>query len=373
VARSEDIQLAEGSASSDDVFEVEVLPPDAGVEIDHAVGLTGEQARAMTDLVTGLTKTGWQLGRRARKQTYRLVPPERLAEGLRDRSLRLADATKGDASVLIKSTETGRIAGHGRLQKVKVSKAKVFGPAVWEVMAMASQQHYLVEISAKLSALQHAVDELLERVDDEKVGLLRKATKVADDAISQLAEGGTVSQGRRRELQDQAHKVDETWHELLRRVTRQLDAYKQGTEKAETVAESFALLLLSSRALAECSGVLTQLPYTTRDEQRGVWREEHARIVAAGRELRDVAEGMQAAHILWSDRKAARELVATKNPVRFVNRKARRELPRKPKQHPLDDGIVAQCSALTAPPARPTMLLQIAADGSVRVGTEKRD
>jgi hypothetical protein len=86
--------------------------------------------------------------------TFRLVPSEQASKGLADGSLRWATGKKGDASVLIKDKATGRIAGHGQLQKARPSPAKVLGPAAWEAMAMATQQHYLVEINDKLQCIE---------------------------------------------------------------------------------------------------------------------------------------------------------------------------------------------------------------------------
>ncbi|MDQ3631358.1 MAG: hypothetical protein M3417_08865 [Actinomycetota bacterium] len=42
---------------------------------------------------------------------------------------------------------------------------------------MATQQHYLVEINDKLEGVQKGVDEVLSRMDDDKLGTLAKVRK----------------------------------------------------------------------------------------------------------------------------------------------------------------------------------------------------
>jgi hypothetical protein len=114
--------------------EVDVLPA-APAEPSPASALTlsGGAARNARDaLGTALIETATMGRRAAAETTYRLVASEQAAKGLADGSLLWANASKGDASVLIKNTATGRIADRGELHRVRPSPAKVLGPAVWE-------------------------------------------------------------------------------------------------------------------------------------------------------------------------------------------------------------------------------------------------
>ena len=98
----------------------------------------------------------------------------------------------GDASVLVKSTETGRIAGRADLKSAKPSAMKALGPVAWQAMALATQQHYLVEINDKLGGVKGAVDELLARLTDDKRA---EADELRDEAARirvKLARGENV-------------------------------------------------------------------------------------------------------------------------------------------------------------------------------------
>jgi hypothetical protein len=168
-------QQPEHTGSEDALLAVEVLAPDAPRPGTHGgVTLRAEAARDLRDTLGGALVKSAKAGRRAAETTYRLVPSQQASQGLADGTLRWATASSGDAAVLIKETATGRIAGHGQLQRVKPSPAKLLGPAAWEAMAMATQQHYLVEINDKLQSIEKGVDEALSRMDDDKRGTLRQ-------------------------------------------------------------------------------------------------------------------------------------------------------------------------------------------------------
>jgi hypothetical protein len=350
-------------------FEVQVLEPD--VEIVDPVLLRGREARALTDLVTGVTKTGWRLGRRAREQTYRLVPPPELAAGLRDGSLKWAEASGGDASTLIKSSETGRIVGQGQPKRAAGAGAPI-GPVAWEALAMVSQQHYLVEISSKLSALQAGVDEVLARGDDKNLAALRRAARVAAATSAELAKGESVSGGRRRELEADAREVEQIWYELALRLDRHLTEYRKKDGKkgqAGQVADAFTQLGYATQALIQCSEVLPQFPFSDPAEQARVWREERGRVLSATRQLRAAAQELDEAHIVWSERRLEHDRAATKNPVTLTRRLVSGELWARPAQQPLDEQTVIRARQLTTPP--PTaMLVRVSSDSTVEVGAE---
>ncbi len=154
--------------------------------------------------------------------------------------------------MLIKDKATGRIAGQGRLQKVKAGPAKILGPAAWEAMAMATQQHYLVEINDKLETIERGVDEVLSRMDDDKLGTLEHASRLARASLDTLDHGRTLSPNRIEDVRNAAQKADEAWHQLHRRATRTIAEYQRGDRGAEDVEQSWALLLKATQALGEC-------------------------------------------------------------------------------------------------------------------------
>ena len=112
-------------------------------------------------------------------ETYRIVLDPAQQKALRDGTQRFAKPGKGDASLRLKDVMTGGSMPEARLEKVGESAkiatpsvTKVLGPVAWEAMAMATQQHYLVEISDKLEGIASGIEELLERDDDDKRGTL---------------------------------------------------------------------------------------------------------------------------------------------------------------------------------------------------------
>ena len=65
------------------------------------------------------------------------------------------------------------------MNQIKPSPAEVLGPAAWQAMALATQQHYLAEISAKLDGIQQGIDELKKLHTDDRIGSLKHLGKLA--------------------------------------------------------------------------------------------------------------------------------------------------------------------------------------------------
>jgi hypothetical protein len=358
--------------ASDPLLEVEVLPPgrtDAG---GQGVVLAGEAGRSAIDGLGSLVALGAGVGQRSNQVTYRLVAPGQAGAGLADGSLRWATASRGDASVLVKDSATGRIAHHGQLHQVRPSPAKVLGPAVWEAMAMATQQHFLVEIDAKLQTIERGVNESLQRLDDDKRGALNQARKLAHDVASLTARGEAVSATRRGELSRATERVDVVWHQLHERARRHLAAYRAGGDTtAADVEASWELLLRATQALAECGAALTALPYATVEELQDATEEEHRRIGAAVQEVRSMAGELHAAHGDWSAQRAEWLYSRTRNPVTHAKRKVKRTSIAKPAQEPLPAFTAWHCGVLAVPPKPPTALLAtVNEDGTVVVSAE---
>jgi hypothetical protein len=83
--------------------------------------------------------------------------------------------------VLVKNAKSGRIAGNADLKRVKPN---LIGPAVWQAMAVATQQHYLVEIFGKLEGIKAGVHEILARLDDEIDGRLNHLEEIGSVLVS---------------------------------------------------------------------------------------------------------------------------------------------------------------------------------------------
>jgi hypothetical protein len=360
------------AASGDAAMQVEVLPPELVPEVVRGVTLRGEAAR---DVTASLVRLGGpaavDMARQAAKPTYRLVPSPQTAEGIADKSLRWATTKRGDASPLIKDAKTGRIAGRGDLQKVKPNPAKLLGPAAWEAMAMATQQHYLVEINDKLESIERGVDEVLSRMDDDKLGTLNYASRTARSALAGLADGRTLSPNTVDSIGDAAQRTDEVWHQLHTRAQRTIAEYHRGKATAAEVEQVWALLVKATQTLGECSTVLTAIPYATVEELRDATAEERERALAAIAEVRPLADDLQLAHGQWASSKAEWELRFTRNPAKKATRRLKGTVPVKPQQQPLDYATVWRASQLGAPPAPPeALLVTVHEDGRVLVVAE---
>jgi hypothetical protein len=359
-------------ATDDALAVVEVLPA-ALVPSDaaNAVVLRGDAARDVRDAMGSAVLKGMHLGRRAAEKTYRLVPSEKTAQGLSDGTLRWATAKNGDASVLIKDKATGRIAGQGKLQAVRPSPAKLLGPAAWEAMAMATQQHYLVEINGKLEGIVKGVDEVLARMDDDKRGTLHDVHTAADFLRTRLSEGGLPSAARRIEFRTEVRDVDRVWHQLRERMDRHLEGYLRGDVSAKAVEESWAMLLFATQVLGTTSALLTELPYDSVEDLEEATTEERARVLAAIGAIRSLAGKLHSSHLDWSAKSFEYESRRTRNPAKQAVRAVRRTQAVKPAQAPINYATAWLASQLAASPRLPAALLvSVRGDGTVTVTTE---
>lgn len=179
---------------------------------ERAVRLVGAAAVEMRDALAQATRGG-DLSRKARRELYELVPPPTLAEGIRDGTLRAAKPKTGDASVLVKNVKDGTIVGKADLQRVKPTPAELIGPVAWEAMALATQQHYLAEISEKLDGIQHGVDEVLAQLNDDRVGSLNHWSEVAASAQAAARRDGRLSETRLAEVREGALRTNRGYRE----------------------------------------------------------------------------------------------------------------------------------------------------------------
>lgn len=356
--------LREAELASIEVLGDVAFPPDT------AVTLTGDVGREVADSLGRAAKTGLDVFKSSRRTVYELLPSEATKAGLADGTLRWATPKNGDASVLIKNQSTGRIAGHGELRQVRPKPASVLGPAVWQALAVATQQHYLNEINGKLADLDAKVDEVLARLDDETQGVLKRAATLAGRTATALAQGETVSDARVDELRQAAGRADEAWHALLIRTRRHVEDYAQGTATADDVELSFALLLEATEALVACADVVVSLPHREVDALHVLVREEGERIYGAMDELRTLGDEMCRVNSEWAEQWA--EYRRKRGDKKMLAREWQHRRPikklRKPHQQTLPTGTVSRCLDLVLPPAPvDRLLVEVAPDGAVRV------
>jgi hypothetical protein len=209
---------------------------------------------------------------------FELVPPKDLAAGIRDGTLRMATPKRGDASVLVKNVKNGHIAGKSDLHHVKPTALGLVGPAAWQAMALATQQHYLAEISEKLDGIKAGVDEVLARLDDDRIGALNDISELAADAQAAARRDGRLSGGRTDDLRRAAADAKRLWHQIATTVRRQLGQYREGKLAAADVEQSFAMLTHATRVLAQCSDALVAVPHGTAAELQAAVAEEQDRL-----------------------------------------------------------------------------------------------
>jgi hypothetical protein len=350
----------------------------------HAVSLRGEAARQVRDVIGRATRDGLRIVRGARPDgVYEIVVPEHLAKGLTDKTLRFATPGSGDASVQIvhaKGSGGKGFAGRGDLREVKTTALDVFGPAAWQALALATQQHYLAEISAKLEGIQAGVDEVLARLDDKVIAALKDISESAAQARQALEREGKLSPRRLADLRDDAKEARRVWFETAETAGRQLDDYRAGKLGAERVEQSLATLMHATRVLAQCSDTIVAVGYSTADELQEVVADERDRIYPAIPQLLELCETAAAISDEWQARNDAYEALRPKNriarrlplPVVRLHQDEQATgliVRHRPRQQPLSDAAVERVRALAeGGSAAQRLVVEIAADGSVLVG-----
>ena len=354
------------------------------VDRAHAVSLRDEAARQMRDGIGRATREGLRMARGPRPgDVFELVASEHPAKGLKDGTLRYATPARGDASVLIMNAKGPGIAGKADLRDVKPTAVSVFGPAAWQALALATQQHYLAEISSKLEGIQAGVDEVLARMDDKIIAALKDISESAAQARQAVERDGKLGTRRLADLRDDAKEARRLWFETAETARRQLDDYRAGKLGAERVEQSFAMLMHATRVLAQCSDTIVAVGYSTADEIQEVLAEERARIYPAIPQLLELCETAAAISDEWQTKNDDYEALRPKNkiarrlplPVVRVTQDEHATsliLRRRPKQQPLTDAAVDRVRALAGGvPATQRLVVEIAADGSVLLGPGK--
>jgi hypothetical protein len=354
-------------------FTVERPKDVTAPEDGRSVVLSERDAHMLVDCVAAGAKVAWGFRRRrAVEGLYRIVPGEELAKGLASGEFRYTVASSGDASVQV-IDRTGYVGRADLRSATAPSAMTLIGPAAWQAMAMATQQHYLVEISGKLTAIDGKLDELIARDEDLKVSGSLKARALAAAVQTTLSTGGVVTPQRREELGVLLRRIDDDWRELCVRTDRLLKTYQaKGSdhEDATRVNVAWSQLLRATQALAETSTAFAALPHDLPDTAAALRREESERVAGCLADLHELAERLHTAHASGQATRTLHDINHTNNPVERVRRKVTRtELPSGP--GPLDGRLAAVAGELAEPPAPPrAMLVDVRRDGTALVAAE---
>ena len=353
---------------------------------DSGVTLRGEAAYELIEAVAPVAKEIARAGktllgnRRARedaRQLYRIVPRKELADGLKANALRMGTARKGgDATVLVKSVKTGRTAGHADLVKAKdvkptPSAMKALGPVAWQAMAMATQQHYLVEINDKLAGVAKGVDEVLARQSDEKRSDVEELRDEAARIRAKIAQARPVDPDQ---LENYLHNAGRVQRELALTAERASENYLKGEIPAQEAEDAFRLALFAAQTLSELSGVYVSLPSPSAHELQFRLDAELARLEPRRELLRGIARTLNRAHRGWAMHATIYE--NEKRPSARVLQGFNKVSPKKlggepPPAIPLSAESAGQVRGLLelSAPAPESLLVEIC-DGEVRVAVE---
>jgi hypothetical protein len=353
----------------------------SGDRTKRVVTLTGEAALAVRNTL-GEPAKKWMLARRAApvtEETYRIVLDPTQQKALREGTQRFANPGKGDASLRLRDVKTGGPMTEARLEKVGESAktampsvTKVLGPAAWEAMAMATQQHYLVEITDKLEGIASGIDEILERDDDDKRGTLVHVDDTVARSRERLEAHGSLSASRVEELQAGARDASRVWHQLRERFRRHLTGYGEGVTSREDVERSWEMLLHATRVMTAASGLLTSLPFDTVEELESAQFEERERVLDAIGDLQELAYEFAAWHLEFREQAFKWDTYGSRNPLVRRYRRAR-GLPeaQRPEQEMLTGAVARQAAQLAlAAPAPSALLIRSHATGEVSVVVE---
>jgi hypothetical protein len=366
------------------VAEASIEPVVGGEQLpESAITLTGDAAVALTDAVAPVAKELARAGKtvaRARddaKNLYRLVPRKDLAEGLQSGALKMGVPRKGgDATVLVKSAKTGRTVGHADLVKAKHAKPvpsamKALGPVAWQAMAMATQQHYLVEINEQLAGVQRGVDEILARLTDEQRGRIEELREEANRVRTKLLQGRSVDPDT---LEGYLHKAGELQRTLTYTAERAALGYLAGERPAKEAEDEFHLALLAAHAMAELSSAYVSLPSSSVEELQLRVDGEFARLTPRRELLQSIGRTLNKAHLKWQMHATIyeNEMQPKKRALRAFNEVSPKKIggpkPRAGPLSPEGEGQVRQLLGISQPV--PEALLIEVGDGEVRVAVE---
>lgn len=376
------LELTDPRASGDAEASIESVVGETKMP-ESAITLTGDAAIAFTDAVAPVAKEVARTGRtiartqEEAKNLYRLVPRDDLAEGLKTGALRMGTPHKGgDTTVLVKSVKTGQIEGHADLVKAKDAKLmpsamKALGPVAWQAMAMATQQHYLVEINEKLAGVQQGVDEILARLTDEQRGRIEELRAEAGRIRTKLADGRAVNP---EQLEAYLHSAGELQRSLTYTAERTALGYLEGERTANEAEDEFHLALLGAQAMAELSGVLVSLPSSSAEELQQRVDGEFARLEPRRELLQSIGRTLNKAHLKWQMHGTIyqEEMQPRARPLRMFNEISPKKIggpePRAKPLSPEGEGQVRQLLGM-ARPAPEALLIEVT-DGEVRVAVE---
>jgi len=278
---------AAGAASRDVGSEIEIVADvrtATAQDVEGGIRLPPGMAADLRELVGKQALDGARrLLAGDRSLTVVLDPSKDVRKKLKTGELVLTQAKDQSGRVLAQARDpkTGQLVEHIKLKPAdgaKVAKtgtkAAVAGAAAaWQVAAIATQQHYLVEISGKLSGLEVGVSDIVRRQIVEKASEL----KTTEEDLRHMQDH--IDAGVQLDINDRQNV--EAWYKQAR-ATR-IEALELATATLEDPerepADALPDLMLADHAMRTallCASVLLRLP--CEDERRRLndfWHYSH--------------------------------------------------------------------------------------------------
>lgn len=212
------------------------------------------------------------LGRLAgRKEPWAVVldPSKDTRKALEAGELVLTKTKKGGQLLpQARSVKTGQVAenipvkGAAPAPKgAKAAKAATAGAAVvWQAMAIATQQHYLVAISGRLSNIERGVAEVIDRHVADKASELETTEDALELVEEHISSGNPLTDTERQDVRAWHKSAHTTCDAQVRQVGKILDDQERDS------ADALPDLLVADRAAqiaARCAAALLRMPLET--------------------------------------------------------------------------------------------------------------
>jgi hypothetical protein len=239
----------------------------------RSVPLPPGTAAALRELAQAPTRAGLKrlLGK-PQELVVKLSPSEETLAGLKSGALEWTPSKDGKSLAQVRNVKTKRWVenvGHEPLpdpgRGARSAQVAAGGAAfAWQALAVATQQHYLVEITGQLSGLQSGVEDLVARHHEDRHAELKAIDRALGLVERHIAEGSPLDDGDRRQLRD--------WHKSAIAIYEAAAEHVRAAlgEAARDPMDVLPDLLLADRGAcvaARCASALLQVPYAT-EQQR---------------------------------------------------------------------------------------------------------
>jgi hypothetical protein len=198
--------------------------------------------------------------------TVTLSPSKETREAFRAGKVALTQKRQsGELLAQVRDVKSGQVVENVPMQRgaeaakgATAAKAATAGAAVaWQALAIATQQHYLVEISGRLSSIEHGVGDLVQRDLGDKASALETTEDDLRLVEKHIVEGHALSETERQDLR-------EAYKEARRICDAQSDqAWAIVNNPERDSATALSDLRVADRAAqvaARCAAALLRMP-----------------------------------------------------------------------------------------------------------------